>query len=193
MAAAGAILARCLEMLRSKARAGSHDGRPRRGRRALHPLAGRRAGLQGLPRLPGLDLRVAELDGGARHPGLLRAPARRHPLDRHRRGPRRLGGRRGDHAPDRQRHADRRAPAGDHAGVAVRRGRAVPCRATASGDVSHAVQTRVEARRLRGDPVAGGPRHRARDARGPADPELRRARAPGPSWRRAWCSRSSRW
>ena len=44
------------------------------------------------------------------------------------------------------------------------------------GDVSHAVQERVEARRLLRDPVAGRPRHRPRDARGPAGPELRRAR-----------------
>ena len=50
---------------------GRDHGRARRGGRAVHPLAGRRAGLQGLPRLPGLDLRLAELDGRARHPGLL--------------------------------------------------------------------------------------------------------------------------
>ena len=112
---------------------GRDHGRARRGRRALHPLAGRRARVQGLPRLPGLDLRVAELDGGARHPGLVRAAARRHPLDRHRRGAGRLGGRRRDHPPDRQRHADRHAAAGHHPRRAVRRRRAVPCRATAWG------------------------------------------------------------
>ena len=33
---------------------------------------------------PGLDLRVAELDGGARHPRRLQARARRHPVDRRR-------------------------------------------------------------------------------------------------------------
>ena len=42
-------------------------------------------------------------------PGAYELQARRHPLDRHRRDPRRLGGRRRDHAPDRQRHADRAA------------------------------------------------------------------------------------
>ena len=53
-------------------RRGHHRGARRR-RREVHPLPGRRAGLQGLPRLPGLDLRLAELDGRARHPGPLRA------------------------------------------------------------------------------------------------------------------------
>ena len=57
-----------------------HDRRARRGRRALHPLAERRARLQGLPRLSRLDLRLAQLDGRARDPGPLRAEARRHPL-----------------------------------------------------------------------------------------------------------------
>ena len=49
------------------------DQGARRGGREVHPLPGRRAGLQGLPRLPGLDLRLAELDGRPRHPGPLRA------------------------------------------------------------------------------------------------------------------------
>ena len=192
MAAAGRILARCHEILRAKARPGVTTAELDAGGRALHPLAGRRARLQGLPRLPRLDLRVAELDGRARHPGPLRARARRHPLDRHRRGARRLGRRRRDHAPDRQRHADRQAPAGHHARRAVRRRRAVPAgqppgRRLARGPAAG------RGRRLLGDPLAGGPRRRPRHARGPADPQLRRRPAPARSWRRAWCWRSSRW
>ena len=50
-----------------------HHGRARRGGRALHRLAGRRALVQGLPRLPRLDLRLAELDGRPRDPGRVRA------------------------------------------------------------------------------------------------------------------------
>ena len=107
---------------------GRHDRRARRGRRALHPLPERRARLQGLPRLPRLDLRLAQLDGRARDPRPLRAEARRHPLDRHRRDPRRLGRGRGDHPPDRQRHADRLEAARGDEGFAVRRGRTVPAR-----------------------------------------------------------------
>ena len=42
--------------------------RARRGRREVHPLPGRRAGVQGLPRVPGLDLRLAELDDRPRDP-----------------------------------------------------------------------------------------------------------------------------
>ena len=47
--------------------AGRHHGRARRGRRDVHPLRGRRPDLQGLPRLPGRDLHLAELDGRPRH------------------------------------------------------------------------------------------------------------------------------
>ena len=50
-----------------------------------------------------------------------------------------------DHAPDRQRHADRHAPAAHHPGVAVRRGRAVPAWATASGTSPTPSSARVEA------------------------------------------------
>ena len=68
MAAAGEILVRCLQMLARQGPPGRHHRGARRGRREVHPLAGRRALLQGLPRLPGLDLRLAELDGRPRHP-----------------------------------------------------------------------------------------------------------------------------
>ena len=68
MAGAGRILARCRSADARRPAPGS-PRRARRGRREVHPLAGRRAGLQGLPRLPRLDLRVAELDGRPRHPG----------------------------------------------------------------------------------------------------------------------------
>ena len=73
MAAAGEILVRCLQMLAAKARPGVTTEELDAGRREVHPLAGRGAGLQGLPRLPGLDLRLAELDGRPRHPRALRA------------------------------------------------------------------------------------------------------------------------
>src|SRR5207244_10024708 len=55
----------------------------------LHPLAGRLSDLQGLPRLPGLDLRLAERDGRARHPWPLCTRGGRHPLGRRRRHARR--------------------------------------------------------------------------------------------------------
>ena len=176
MAAAGQILARCHAMLRAKARAGRHDRRARRGGREVHPLPGRRAGLQGLPRLPGLDLRVAELDGRARDPGRLRARARRRAVDRHRRGARRLGGRRRDHAS--RSATSRRSPRGCWRPRAAALFEAVEqCRRR------QPPRRRLARRpgagrggRLLGDPLAGRPRHRPRDARGPADPELRRAR-----------------
>ena len=61
------------------------------------------------------------------------------------------------------------------------------------GDVSHAVQERVEARGPRDRPLARRPRRRALDARGPAGPQLRRAGQGPARSRRAWSSRSSRW
>ena len=69
---------------------GHHRG-ARRGGGEVHPLPGRDAGLQGLPRLPRLDLRLAQLDGRARHPRPLRAEARRRDLDRRRRRSRTAG------------------------------------------------------------------------------------------------------
>ena len=58
---------------RARSAPGVTTARARRGRRALHPLAGRDARVQGLPRLPRLDLRLAELDGRPRHPRPLQA------------------------------------------------------------------------------------------------------------------------
>jgi methionyl aminopeptidase len=46
--------------------AGGDHRRAGRGRGEVHRLAGRGGRLQGISGLPGLDLRVAELDGGAR-------------------------------------------------------------------------------------------------------------------------------
>ena len=56
--------------------AGRHDQGARRGGREVHPLAGRGAVVQGLPRLRRLDLRVAEPHGRPRHPGPVRARRR---------------------------------------------------------------------------------------------------------------------
>ena len=51
----------------------------------LHPQAGRRAQLQGLPRLPRHPVHLGERPGGARHPRPLRAAGRRHHRHRLRR------------------------------------------------------------------------------------------------------------
>ena len=71
MAAAGDILVRCLKMLAAKARAGVSTGELDDAAERVHPLPGRRARLQGLPGLPRVDLRLAELDGRPRHPRAL--------------------------------------------------------------------------------------------------------------------------
>ena len=105
MAAAGEIL------VRDHGSPGGQDP-PRRDdpgsgrrRREVHPLPGRDPRLQGLPRLPGLDLRLAERHGRPRHPGPLQALARGHPFRRHRRREGRLGRRRRPHLPGRRRLA----------------------------------------------------------------------------------------
>ena len=75
MAAAGAILVRTMDLLAGKIRPGVTTRRAGQGGREVHPLPGRDAGLQGLPRLPGLDLRLAEPHGRARHPRQVQARA----------------------------------------------------------------------------------------------------------------------
>ena len=75
MAAAGRVLADALDSGGEQDPSRRQHRGARRGRRALHPRARRRAHLQGLPRLSRLDLRLAQRDGGARHPRAL--PARR--------------------------------------------------------------------------------------------------------------------
>ena len=92
MARAGEVVADTLALLGEHARPGvTHEG-ARRARRRVHPLARRHADLQGLPRLPGLDLRLAERDGRPRHPEPVRAARGRHPLGGRRRDARRLRG-----------------------------------------------------------------------------------------------------
>ena len=126
MAPPGAILAATLELLgRQHPRRGEHR-RARRDRRALHPLPGRDAYVQGLPRLPRLDLRLAQRDGRARHPRRLPARGGRHHLDRRRRHARRLGRRRRAHLPRGAGRPEAEQPAERHRGVAARRRRAVP-------------------------------------------------------------------
>ena len=59
MAAAGSIVARTLALLRERARPGVTTGELDRAAEEFIRGAGRRADVQGLPRLPGLDLRLA--------------------------------------------------------------------------------------------------------------------------------------
>ena len=53
---------------RARGSARRNARRARRDGRGSHPQPGRCAVVQGLPRLPRIDLRVAQRDGGARHP-----------------------------------------------------------------------------------------------------------------------------
>ena len=94
---------------RGERRARRDAGRARPHRRDFIDVARRPADLQGLPRLPGVDLRVAERDGGARHPRPVHARRGRPALDRRRRHPGRLRRRLGDHLHDR-RSRPRRPP-----------------------------------------------------------------------------------
>ena len=183
--------------LRAASRARSAPGvttaRARRGRRAVHPLAGRGAGLQGLPRLPGLDLRLAELDGRARHPGPYKLAARRHHLRRRRRRPRRLGRRRrrARSRSARSRRSPRKLLEVTEA-LAVRRRRAVPRRqpprrrlARGAGSASRPRASRSSARSSA--TASAATCTRTRRSRTSA------SRAAARCSRRAWCSPSSRW
>ena len=68
IAAAGRVLADCIDVLIGEAHARHHHGPARSHRRAVHPRARRRAHVPWLPRLSRLHLLVAQRHGGARHP-----------------------------------------------------------------------------------------------------------------------------
>ena len=124
---------------------GRQHRRARPGRRALHPLPGGRAVLQGLPRVPRVDLRLAQRDGRPRHPGSLPPRQGRRDQHRHRRHPRRVGRRRCGHV--RRRRGRPPWPPSCWRSRAARCSMAVEqCRpGNRLGDVSHAVQQIVEA------------------------------------------------
>ena len=109
------------------------------------------AGLQGLPRLPGLDLRLAERDGRPRHPGPATSSQRGDIISRrHRRRLRRLGRRRAPRTFAGRRRS-RRSPRkllDVTEALAVRRRRAVPRRATASATSRTPSRQHVEAEGL---------------------------------------------
>ena len=114
-------------------------------RRGAHPLIRRRAHLQGLPRLPRFDLRVAQRHDRARHPRPLSAERRRPAVGGRRRHARRL---RRPTRPSRSRSASvasRRCELIDVCQRALEAAIA-QCRAgNRLGDISHAVQEVVEA------------------------------------------------
>ena len=76
MAAAGAVLVRTMNLLAGKIRPGVTTLELDQAAEKFIRSQGCDAGLQGLPRLPGLDLRLAELDGRARDPRRLRSSQR---------------------------------------------------------------------------------------------------------------------
>ena len=192
MAKAGAIHVRTMNLLAGKIRAGVTTGRARRGRREVHPLAGRDAGVQGLPRLPRLDLRVAEPHGRARDPGQVQAAQGRHPVGRHRRGEGRLGRRRRADVPGRRGLARSarscsRSPRGRCSAPSSSAGSG-----NRLGDVSNAVQTHVEGDGLSSCARSSATASAARCTRSRRSPTTARPARASCS-RRAWCSRSSRW
>ena len=154
------------------------------GRRGVHPLRGRRPDLQGLPRLPRGDLHLAELDGRPRDP---RARTRSRTATS---SPSDVGvtldGFVADsrlHVPGRRDRRRSRAPA---RGRARRRSTAGIEQASAGNrlsDISARRPAHDRGGRLLRRPDARRPRHRPLDARGSADPELRRA-GPRPAARR---------
>ena len=69
MRRAGLVVGQTLELLRSAVRAGISTRELDADRRGQHPLVRGDAVVPGLPRVPGLDLRVGQRRGGPRHPG----------------------------------------------------------------------------------------------------------------------------
>ncbi len=181
MAAAGELLAGCLDLLAAEAREGVQHPPPRRDRRGVHPRGRRGARLQGLPRLPRLDLRVGQRQVVHGSPAPTRSaratssrstrascstggwptrPARSHRRDHRRGGP----------ADRRDRGLALARHRGGAGGQPGRRHR--PRRAD-----------RGRGRRLLGGAEPGRPRGRPLDARGAAGAELRPARHGGAAHR----------
>ena len=69
MRKAGLVVGETLELLPVVGPRRHHHRRARRDRRGQHPLLGRDPVVPGLPRLPGIDLRLGQRRGRARHPG----------------------------------------------------------------------------------------------------------------------------
>ena len=127
-------------------RAGITHRRAGRDRRGQHPLLGRDAVVQGLPpAFPGIDLRVGQRRGGARHPRRPRAGRGRRRLDRLRGDRRRLARRRGDHGGGRRRTGRGRRADARSTEEALWRGIAAARLGGRVTDISHAVETHVRA------------------------------------------------
>ena len=154
MAAAGEVVARCLDDAALQVPGRRHDGGAGQAAEKFIRSQGGEPAFKGYRGFPALDLRVAELDGGSRHPRALHARARGHPVDRRRRRARRLGRRRGDHG-----SVAAGQPGGDQAARATREAldagaRAVPPGRSPRGRLERRPGAR-RARRLLGDPLAG--------------------------------------
>ena len=168
---------------RVRAEARRHDRPPRPARRAPHPVAGRRAVVQGLrppeQPVPGQPLHLDRRRGRPRHP---RRPARSATARSCRSTPARSTTAGTATAPGRSSSASRRPRSRElvdttrlamMAGIAAAVPGRPPRRHLGGG------RGRRDARRLRHRPPVRRPRHRHRDAPGAAGPELpdRRPRA----------------
>ena len=139
MARAGAVVADTLALIGERAQPGVTT-------QELDELAdefirsrGGDPDVQGLPRLPGVDLHLAERHGRPRDPGPYALARGRPALGRRRRDARRLRRGLGLHVPDRRGLARGRAAARGLPGGARGRDRAVPVGNRLS-DISHAIQ-----------------------------------------------------
>ena len=194
MAAAGAILVAHHGAAAGKMPPGRHDGGARRGRREVHPLAGREPAFKGYRGFPGSI--CASPNSMVVHgiPGPYELEPRRRPLGRHRRDLRRLGRRR-RHARSRSATSrrSRSSCSTSRARPLFDARRAVPRRATASATSRTPSSSRVEARRASRRSARWSATASAatctRTRRSPTSASPARA----PSSRRAWSSRSSRW
>ena len=185
MREAGLVVGRPSSAARRRPARRHHRG-ARRDRRGQHPRPRRHAVLPGLPRLPRRRSapRSTTRSCTASPDRATRAARRRHGLHRLRRDRRRLARRRRDH---RAASARSRAELTELMRVTEESmWPASPPPASAAGSPTsrHAVETYVRAsqRRLRHPRGLRRPRHRHRDAHGPARAQLRPARAAGPSW-----------
>ena len=185
MRRAGRVVAEVLALVEEELKPGVSTGHLDRARRGAHPQVRRDAVLQGLPgrqpapAVPGQHLHQHRRRDRPRHPRRAddpRGPGRVHRRRGHRR---RLAWRR---APGPSTWASRRPRSRDlieTTRAAMMAGIAAAVPGNHIEDISAAVEDVARAARLRHHPPVRGPRHRHRDARGAAGPELP-DRPPGP-------------
>ena len=192
LARVNALVARVLAELMAGGGARDDDQGPGRAGRAAAARSRGPAGVQGLSRVSGDDLRLGQRAGDSRDPERPSAGRGRHPVDRHGRQDGRVFRRLGGDGADRADLAGSRAAAdGDARSRSIARSAwSAPGRGcTTSARRCSSTSRRTDSRWCGSSSATASARRSTRSRRF----RTTAPRAAARGWRRAWSSRSSRW